>query len=239
MAVGMEVVIGRRDGTTFGAHLALPPDAGVHPGVVVIHEIFGLNDDIRRIAQRFAASGYVALAPDLYDGRGLRPVCIARTVLALRARTGAPFDDIDAARGFLAARGEVDGQRLGIVGFCMGGGFAVLAALRGPYRVSAPYYGEVPRQVAELEGICPVVAGFGGRDRLFAPHGARLARHLASLGVPHDVKVYPDVGHSYMNRHPPTLIECLGAWSPMRVGYDEAAAEDSWKRMLAFFARHL
>ncbi|RMF20508.1 MAG: dienelactone hydrolase family protein, partial [Deltaproteobacteria bacterium] len=116
--------------------------------------------------------------------------------------------------------------------------FALLCAARAPLGAAACFYGAVPERAEELEGICPVVAGYGERDRLFAPASRRLERLLATLGVEHDVVVYPDVGHSYMNQHDGCL-NWLGAVSPMHVGYDEAAAEDSWRRMLGFFGRHL
>jgi carboxymethylenebutenolidase len=236
---GTDLTIPRRDGTTMRAHLALPPGAGTRPGVVVLHESFGLNADIRRLTDRFANSGYAALAPDLFDRPGNRTLCIAKTMLSLRTRTGPAFTDIDRAREFLAARPEVLSERIGIAGFCLGGGFALIAALQGPYRVAAPYYGEVAKDLKHLEGICPVVGGYGGKDKIFASHGERLERHLATLGVEHDVKIYPDAGHSFMSQHDQTLIVRLAARGPMKVGYDETAAEDSWRRMLAFFERHL
>jgi len=236
---GTDVTIPRRDGTSMRAHFVLPPGAGARPGVVVLHETFGLNDDIRRLTNRFADSGYAAIAPDLFDRPGARALCIAKTMLSLRSRTGQAFTDIELARAFLVARPEVLGERIAIAGFCLGGGFALIAALEGPYRVAAPYYGEVAKDVKHLEGICPVVGGYGGKDRLFAPHGERLERHLAKLGVEHDLKIYPDAGHSFMSQHDQTLLVRLAARGPMKVGYDEAAAEDSWRRMLAFFERHL
>jgi len=229
-----------RGGPAFRAHLAVPEGSSEPgPGVVVVHEVYGLTDDIRRITQRFATSGYAAIAPDLYDRPRARALCIAETMLTMRRGRGPAFDDIDAARAHLSREPGVDGSRLAVAGFCMGGGFAIVTAVRGPYRVSAPYYGEVPKHAADLSGLCPVVAGYGGKDRLFGPQGARLERHLEALGVPHDVKIYPDAGHSYMSQNPPTLLVRLGAAGPMKAGYDEAAAEDSWARMLAFFERHL
>ena len=221
------------------AHLALPTGSGPRPGVVVLHESFGLNGDIRRLANRFADSGYAALAPDLFDRPGMRAICIAKTMLSVRTRTGPVFTDIDLAREFLAARPEVIGERIAIAGFCLGGGFALIAALQGPYRAAAPYYGEVAKDIKQLEGVCPVVAGYGGKDKVFASHGERLERHLTALAVEHDVKIYPEAGHSFMSRHEQTLMVRLAARGPMKVGYDEAAAEDSWRRMLAFFERHL
>jgi carboxymethylenebutenolidase len=85
-----------------------------------------------------------------------------------------------------------------------------------------------------------VVAGFGELDRSFAEKGRRLERHLEALGVPHDVKIYPGVGHSYMNDHGPgPIVSAILRATPLHAGYDEAAAENSWKRMFEFFAQHL
>jgi carboxymethylenebutenolidase len=225
-------------GRPMRAALALPGRAERRPAVIVIHEIFGLNQDIRRIAGRVADLGYVALAPDLYDGEGPRPLCVLRTLLALRRREGAAFADLEAARGWLAGRPEVDPTRTGVVGFCMGGGFALLYAVRAPLGVAGVFYGEVPSTAPELRGVCPVVAGYGGRDRLFAGQGRRLESHLRELGVAHDVRVYPDAGHSFMSQHT-GLMATLGAWGPMVVGFDPAAEGDSWARLEAFFRSHL
>lgn len=228
-------------GREMRAALALPPGhrpGDRHPGVLVVHEIWGLNDDIRSIAARFASLGYAALAPDLYDRPGPRLLCIARTFATLRRGSGDAFDDLDAARRWLAARPEVDGSRIGAIGFCMGGGFALLFAVRAPLGATANFYGEVPDDAAALRGTCPVLGSFGGQDRVFGQKAAVLERHLSELGVDHDVKVYPDAGHSFMSRNEGLLAK-LGAFGPMRVAYDPAAAEDSWRRIEAFFGRHL
>jgi len=225
-------------GRPMRAALALPAASGPRPAVIVIHEIFGLNDDIRRIAGRFADLGWVALAPDLYDTGGARALCIARTMLALRRKDGPAFADLEAARTWLAARSEVDPARTGVVGFCMGGGFALLYAVRAPIGAAGVFYGEVPASADQLRGVCPVVAGYGERDRLFVGQGRRLEEHLTALDVPHDVRIYPDVGHSYMSRHT-GLMATLAAWGPMAVGFDAEAEADSWKRIEAFFRTHL
>lgn len=220
------------------AALALPDGDGRRPAVIVIHEIFGLNDDIRRITGRIADLGYVALAPDLYNGAGVRAICILRTMLALQRCDGDAFADLEAARTWLASRPEVDPSRIGVIGFCMGGGFALLYAVRAPVGVAGVFYGQVPATAAELRGVCPVIAGYGGRDRLFAGQGRRLETFLAELGVPHDVSIYPEAGHSYMSRHS-GLMATLGAWGPMAVGFDPAAEADSWTRIERFFRAHL
>lgn len=221
------------------AFLAQPADAPAPlPGVIVIHEVFGLNDDIRDQARRLASLGYVALAPDLLAALGPRPLCLVRAFRDLSRGRGPAFDALESARTWLAAQPAVDPARLGVLGFCMGGGFALLLAARAPYRASAVFYGAVPRDPAALEGACPIVAGYGERDRLFAPQGRRLEATLTRLNIPHDVVIYPGAGHSYMNRHTGPLAR-VGAWGPMKVGFDPAAAEDSWRRIAAFFAEHL
>jgi carboxymethylenebutenolidase len=237
MSHAIEVRIALRDGH-LPATLVLPEGAGPWPGVVVVHEILGVNRDIRRIAARIAAGGYACVLPDLFAARGARPLCVLRTLTDLLAGGGESFEHLEASRAWLATRPEVRGKRIGVVGFCMGGGFALLWAKRAPFGAAAAFYGDVPRREEALAGICPVVGGYGARDRIFGPQGGRLARHLESLGVEHDVVVYPDAGHSYMSHHE-GLKGFLGAISPLRAGHDASASEDSWRRLFAFFARHL
>jgi carboxymethylenebutenolidase len=120
----------------------------------------------------------------------------------------------------------------------MGGGFALLYAVRAPLGAAGVFYGDVPKTAEELRGVCPVVAGYGGSDRFFAGQGRRLEAHLAALGVPHDVRIYPDAGHSFMSRHT-GLLATISAYGPMAVGFDPEAEADSWARMAAFFRSHL
>ena len=121
-----------------GAYLAQPIGQGPHPGVVVIQDALGLSDDIREQADRLAAAGYLAFAPDLYSGRGIR--CVVATMRASRSGKGAAYQEIEAARGFLAAHEDCNG-RIGIIGFCMGGGFALLCAPRGEFAAASVNYG--------------------------------------------------------------------------------------------------
>jgi carboxymethylenebutenolidase len=218
--------------------LAVPDGAGPHPGVVVLHEAFGLNDDMRRICERFAREGYAALAPDLYSySSAPKAVCLTRTMLDSTGERGT-LDRIEATRQALADRPDVDEARIGVIGFCMGGGFALLFAARGGVKVAGVNYGKVPKDRDRLAGVCPVVASYGGRDRMFRDDARRLERYLTDLGVPHDVKVYDDVGHSFMNKeNGPSWM--LRLPSPMQVGYSEPEAEDAWRRILSFFGEHL
>jgi carboxymethylenebutenolidase len=242
MAVATEVRIPLDGGASMRGLLALPEgEAPEHrwPAIVAIHDIVGFGRDIRRIARRLADSGYAALAPALYDGAGAAPLCVARTLRDSASGDGPSFERLEAARGYLCSRPEIDSARIGVTGFCMGGGFAIYWAARGGLQVAAPFYGNVPDDPDALRRSCPVIAGYGALDKPFVEQGRRLAKHLEALGVPHDVKIYEGVGHSYMNDHGSRLMELVGARTPMRARYDEHAAEDSWRRMLGFFGEHL
>jgi carboxymethylenebutenolidase len=228
------------DGASLRAEYFPPAAAGVSPGVVVLHESFGLNDDIRRIARRFASAGYAALAPDLYS-HGTRLVCLSRVLVDMVSGAASrEIADVHAAREALAARPEVDAERIAVGGFCLGGGFGLVAASRPGFSAAAVNYGAVPAKRARLDGICPVVASFGARDRVFGRAAAeRLEQHLSALGVSHDVRTYDGAGHSFFSK-----VEGWQGWlarlpTPMAVGYEEEAAEDGWRRMLAFFDEHV
>jgi carboxymethylenebutenolidase len=218
------------------AHLAVPPvGEGPRPGVVVLHEAFGLNDDIRQQADRLAAAGYVAVAPDLYSAGGAWR-CIRSVFSALMAGEGKAFDDIEAARRYTASREDCTGK-VGVIGFCQGGGFALLASARG-FDAAAPNYGMPPKDVDEkLRGACPMVASYGKKDRTLPGAAAKVRAALEKNGVAHDVKEYPDAGHSFLNRHnmgPFSVLEKVGGFN-----YHEPSAEDAWARILRFFDAHL
>jgi carboxymethylenebutenolidase len=228
------------DDLSLRAELFAPVGDGPHPGVVVLHESFGLNDDIRRIARRFADEGYVALAPDLYS-HGSRIACLTRVMVdMLRANVGREVADIHAARHALAERPDVDSDRIAVAGFCQGGGFALIAGTQPGFSAAAVNYGVVPSDRSHLDGSCPVVASYGAKDRVVGPKMAeRLERHLTELGVAHDVKSYDGAGHSFFSQ-----VDGWQGWlasmpSPMAVGYDEVAAQDGWRRMLSFFDEHV
>jgi carboxymethylenebutenolidase len=240
-AAGELVEVPLADGARLRAEYFAASGSAPHPGVVVLHESFGLNDDIRRIAARFAEAGYAALAPSLYS-HGRRIVCLSRVMVDMTSGSmGREVADIHAVREALAAREEIDGDRIAVAGFCQGGGFALIAGTRPGFSAAAVNYGAVPSKRSTLESVCPVVAGYGARDRLFGRAMAeRLEDHLSALGVPHDVKVYDGAGHSFFSK-----VE--GGWqgwlarlpSPMAVGYEQQAAEDGWGRMLGFFSEHV
>src|SRR6201996_4958337 len=229
------------DGGMVHGHLAVPGGAGSvppperWPGVVVIHEAFGLTEAIRQHTDRLASQGYLAFAPDLYGGKSWVR-CIRGAVQQLRAESGPAFTAIEAARAWLASRPDCSGTT-GVIGFCMGGGFALLCAPRDGFAAVSINYGEVPADAdTALEGACPIVGSFGARDPMGPKPPTRLEEALTTLGVPHDIKVYPEVGHRFMNRTPAALAPLAGV---ARMAYQEPAAEDSWHRILAFFHDHL
>jgi carboxymethylenebutenolidase len=234
------VAVDLADGATLRAELFGPPGDGPFPAVLVLHESFGLNGDIRRIAGRFAQAGYVAVAPDLYS-HGTRLVCLTRVIVdMLRGGVSREIADILAVRNVLVERPEVDPERIAIAGFCQGGGFALVAGTQPGFRAVAVNYGEVPDSSESLRGVCPVVASYGSRDKLFGRGAAqRLDRHLDALGVPHDVKTYDGVGHSFFSKADGWQGWLARVPTPLAVGYDEAAAEDGWRRMLSFFEEHV
>lgn len=216
-------------------YLAVPDGEGPWPGVVVVHEAFGLTDDIRAQADRFAAHGYLALAPDLYS-YGFAPRCLVATFRTLLGGGGGrAIEDLDAAREDLVGREDCTGK-VGVIGFCMGGGFALLVAARG-YAAAAPHYGQLPRHLdAVLRGSCPVVASYGRNDPTMRGAGERLDRALTDLGVEHDVEVYGGAGHGFMFRR-------TGRWAWVdrvpNMSYSAEAADPAWQRVFAFFGRHL
>jgi carboxymethylenebutenolidase len=217
--------------------LTRPRGAGPWPGVVMIHEIFGIDDVLRRQAHRLASAGYVVLAPDLL-GAGFRLACMVRVARALEAQQGKPFELVRQCQDWLRADGGCTG-RLGVIGFCMGGGFALLLAARG-FEVSSVNYGMIPHDLDHvLAGACPVVASYGGKDKSLAPKVPALQAALARRDIPHDVVVYPTAGHSFLNDAPngPRFFRPLARI--MGVGPDPVAAADAWQRIEAFFATYL
>jgi carboxymethylenebutenolidase len=226
-----EVTVGPTSG-----YLAVPAQSqGPWPGVVVIHEIFGVNRDIRAHADHLAALGYLALAPDLYAGKSWVR-CVRSAIGQLHAGTGPAFDALDGSRRWLAARDDCTGTT-GVIGFCLGGGFALLCAPRGGFSAAAVNYGEVPAEVDRiLAGSCPMVASYGDKDPMGVGPPQRLAEALTALSVPHDVHVYPGAGHSFMSQKPAALAPLVRL---ARLEYEPFAAEDAWRRISAFFGEYL
>jgi carboxymethylenebutenolidase len=225
---------------TLRGYLAVPdPQAhpGPWPGVVVVFEAFGLDVEMRRHADRLAAMGYLALVPDLYSDGGARR-CVIATFRALFAGEGRPFADLEAARRWLTKDERCTGT-VGVIGFCLGAGFALLAASRG-FDAASVNYGMAPKDLdAAVFGACPIVAGYGGRDAGLRGVASRLEAALSRAGVAHDVVQYPQAGHSFLNQAPngPALMRPL--FRLAHAGPYPPASEHAWARIEAFFAAHL
>lgn len=200
-----------------------------------MHDAFGLTEDTRNIARRFADQGYVALAPDLYSRGGARK-CVTGVFRALLGQSGVAIDDLLAARDFLQASEDVTGK-VGIVGFCMGGGFALLLSPKG-FGASAPFYGITPRHLDEvLDGACPIVASYGKNDPSLIGAGKKLEKALAAKGIDHDVKTYPGASHSFANALPDGPMAAVARVTGM--GWRGEQAEDAFGRVFEFFGTHL
>ena len=215
------------------ALLNVPQGQGPWPGVVVIHDAFGYGRDKQATNERIARAGYVALTPNMYS-RGGRVRCITRVMREMLTERGRALDDILAARDHLKTMPECSGS-VGIAGFCMGGHFALVMSPKG-FGASAPFYGTpLPRRLSEtLEGACPIVASFGGRDPLGRGAADKFREVTEAKQITTDIKEYPGVGHSFANTLPAQpLLRVAG------FGYDRAATEDAWSRVFAFFGEHL
>jgi carboxymethylenebutenolidase len=215
------------------AYAVVPP--GARRGVVVLHEVLGRQPEIDRVVDRFAAAGYAAIAPDFFAGR-LRALCIRSIVRAVRSGAPEPIvGEVHAARAWLAREARLPPSAIGLIGFCMGGGFALAC---GPeWGAISTNYGDVP-PAERLRGMPPIIGCYGGRDVLFAGRAEVLERRLRRVGVAHEVHVFPSVGHSFLTdgHHP---IGQLLSKPLLQVRYDPAVAEEGWRRILVFFDRHI
>ena len=214
-----------------------PGGDGPWPAIVAIHEIFGMDEQFRRHCDRLAEAGYLVLGVDLFSDGGPRR-CIVSTMVALQRGEGKPLADIEAARRHLLTSAECTGK-VGVIGFCMGGGFALLTAPCG-FDASAANYGQVPHHPeTALAGACPIVASYGGRDPLMIGQPKKLAKAARTTGTELDLKVYPGAGHSFLNDTMTGPRALVPIERVLNVGPKPEAARDAWSRIEAFFARHL
>ncbi len=222
------------------AHVAAPTTPGPWPGVVVLHDALGYTADVKRQADWLAEAGFLAVAPELYYW-GKRFQCMRKIFTDLRNRSGESFDDVEAARTYLANREDCTGK-IGVIGYCMGGGFSLLLAPDRGFSASSVNYGTIPKDVESfLSGSCPMVGSFGAKDRTLKGAAAKLSSALQKNDVPHDVAEYPKVGHSFLNDHDPSDRNLLFVVMGTLIGndHDETSAADARQRILAFFGEHL
>jgi carboxymethylenebutenolidase len=227
-----------RDGSQpLRGYLASPAGTGPWPAVVMIHEIFGLDEVMRGHADRLAGFGYLTLAVDLFSA-GSTARCLVATMTAMMRGRGRAFADISAAHDYLADSPECTGK-IGVIGFCIGGGFALLTANNG-FDAAAVNYGQLPRHLDEaVAGACPIVGSYGGRDPSLRGAARRLDAALDKAGVTHDVKEYAAASHAFLNdaeAGPRVLRPFLRVAG---IGPESESAKDAWDRIERFFATHL
>ncbi|MEO7328946.1 MAG: dienelactone hydrolase family protein [Minicystis sp.] len=214
-----------KDGSQVSGELALPPGADKAPGLVLIQEWWGVNDHIRDLADRFAAEGFVVLAPDLYHGKSTKDATEAGKLMneldGMRA-----FADIQAAVQALLANPRVT-SKIGVTGFCMGGAYAFVAATRIPEVVAAvPFYGVPPEGRADYAHAKPILAHFARTDQWATVEKAEaILKQVTEHGGAMTLHVY-DAEHAFMNDTRPEV-------------YNPEAAKLAWQRSVAFLHQHL
>ena len=229
-------------GGALPAYVSMPSGPGPWPGVVVLHDLVGMSRDLRDQADWLAAAGFLVVAPDLFRGNR-RPTCMFRLIRETLRGQGPTFADIEAAGRWLSGRPDCTG-RTGVIGFCLGGGFALLLAADHRFDAASVNYGPVAKKTyteATFTGACPIVGSYGAKDPGLRGAGERLERILTAVGVDHDITTYPDAGHSFMNDHDRAELPALFALQFRVTGdpYRDASTRDARRRILDFFGRHL
>jgi carboxymethylenebutenolidase len=204
------------------------PDGTPRAGLVVIHEWWGLNDNIREMSNRLAAAGYLALAVDLYEGNVAGEPGEARTLMqALMRDEDRAGRHLGAALRWLETEGGVD--EVGSIGWCLGGAMSLRLALQMPEELDAAviYYGRLVTDPAELAPLrMPILGIFGAQDRGIPVESVReFEMALQALGKTHEIVIYEDADHAFAN--------------PSGTRYQAEAAADAWRRTLAFLDQHL
>jgi carboxymethylenebutenolidase len=223
-----EMVSYKSGNESVSGYLALPGGGGKHPAIIVIHEWWGLNDWVKRQAQKYATQGYVALAVDLYRGKtGTTPDDAHILMRGLPDDRG--LRDLEAAFDYLASRADVDADKIGSIGWCMGGGWSIKLAEDQP-RLAAfvVNYGSLPTDPAIIGKIkAPMLGNFGTLDKGIPPESVHAFESaMKSAGKSVDVKVYDGAGHAFQNPN-------------NKEGYRPEATADSDKRIDTFFAKYL
>lgn len=239
LPVVTDITIPLSGGGSMPGVMAVPiAGKGPYPAVIVVHEVFGIDESMRSHVARLASLGFVAVMPDLFSRGGARK-CLMATFRALTAGEGQAFDDVVDAKRFALALPNTT-EKVGVIGFCMGGGFALQLAHRD-YDASAVNYGMMPKNLDEvLDGACPIVGTYGGKDRTLKGAAATMDRELTSRAIDHDIKEYPNANHAFMNPYKSGPRWSRGFMQKVAgFRYYEDEAEDAWRRIGAFFDKHL
>jgi carboxymethylenebutenolidase len=234
---GSTVQLNTADGK-MDAYVAQPKDRGNYPGIVVIQEAFGVNDHIKKVTERIAAEGYVAIAPDIYHRESERLIPytdMAKAIATLqRVQDAKAMEDVGAAIAHLKSQPSVKSGSIGVIGFCMGGRLTYLAAAHhaGDVKAAVPYYGGGipmgnPSPLSRTGEIkCPMYLFFGAKDQLIPLDQVdKIKAELTSRKVPFQMEIYPEAGHGF---------NCDD-----RGSYQQASAKDAWEKTKSFFAQHL
>jgi carboxymethylenebutenolidase len=213
---------------TVSAYLAMPESGTEHPALIVIHEWWGLRDWIRENARDFARHGYVALAIDLYRGQlAETPQAAYKLMMSVPPERGAT--DLKAAFAYLAGMKDVNPEKIGVIGWCMGGSYAYIAATNLPKLAACVInYGKVGTTATEVQPInSPVLCNFAGKDMTYtAAMGKKFEEAMRADGKSVEFHEYPGVNHAFMNPNNPD-------------SYDVAQTKLAWKNIYAFLQEHL
>jgi len=220
------------------SYVAQPKDAGTYPGIVVIQEAFGVNSHIKKVTERIAAEGYVAIAPDIFHRESERLIPYSDMAKAIatmqRVVDSKAMEDVAAAIAHLKSQSNVKASSIGVIGFCMGGRLTYLAAAHhaNDIKAAVPYYpGGLtmgnPSPLSRTGEIkCPMYLFFGAKDQLIPmDQVGQINTELTSKKVAFQMKIYPEAGH--------------GFFCDERGSYHEASAKDAWEKTKSFFAQHL
>lgn len=215
------------NGATTDGYLAIP-EKGSGPGVIVIQEWWGLVDHIKNVCDRFANEGYVALAPDMYHGKTTTsPDEAGKLMMALQIDQAEK--DLRGAIQYLLNHDATKSDRVGTVGFCMGGALSLYAASKNE-QVGAcvVFYGIHPNVKPDLPNLrAPVLGIYAEKDKSTPPEAVRdLEQQLMALGKSVEMHIYPETDHAFFNDTRPGV-------------YNRRAAEDAWRRTIEFFAKNL
>jgi carboxymethylenebutenolidase len=213
------------------AFVAAPQTKGKRPAIIIVQEWWGLTDHMKDLARRYAAEGYVAIAPDLYSRLGHALTTDAgeagKLMNTLKQEDG--LADLNATVAYLKSVPEVDATKIGVTGFCMGGSYALmLPCVNQGIKAAVPFYGQVPNPDTPIQKLaCPVLYFYGEDDGWITKADVqRLAAALKKYNKPGEIKTYPGAPHAFFRDTDLSV-------------YRPEAAKDAWARTKAFFKQHL